>query len=207
MKSGVLLRLIFCLGIWHGSGQVSAEEANAGYKENDPAELNQAQAEGTGRAVDSGIKKVVKGDGENIESDAGNPGQSVTVDGDATKPVEEGAGERVDETGENLEKVGECTGKRFKKCLAPSSSLHESTSPASARSHSASNPTSPVVTSPSSATSSTSASNPALATRSRHAPLDRPCAWEGGEKRLSTFGGSIVINDVLVCSYRIICRA
>ena len=181
MKSGVLLRLIFCLGIWHGSGQVSAEEANAGYKENDPAELNQAQAEGTGRAVDSGIKKVVKGDGENIESDAGNPGQSVTVDGDATKSVEEGAGERVDETGENLEKVGECTGKRFKKCLAPSSSLHESTSPASARSHSASNPTSPVVTSPSSATSSTPASNPALATRPRHAPLDRPCAWEGGE--------------------------
>ena len=123
MKSGVLLRLIFCLGTWHGTGQICAEEVNAGYKENDPAEWDQAQAEGTGRAVDSGIEKVVKGDGENVESEAGNPGQSVTGDGGPTKLVEEGAGERVDETGENLGKVdenpgkvGECTGKRFKKC-------------------------------------------------------------------------------------------
>ena len=116
MNSSVLLRLVFCLGTLHGSGQVSSEEANAVYKENDPAEWNQAQAEGTGRAVESGIRKVVTGDGEDIESDAKNPGQSVTGDGNPTKLVEEGEGKRGDETGEILGKVGECTGKRFKKC-------------------------------------------------------------------------------------------
>ena len=116
MKLDVVLRLTFCLGILHGSGQVSSEEANGGYKESDAAEWNQEQTEGMGRAVDSGIEKVIKGDGKNIESDAKNPGQSVTGDGNAKKLVEEGAGERVDETDENLGKVGECTGKRFKKC-------------------------------------------------------------------------------------------
>lgn len=116
MKLGVLVRLTFCLGILHGPGLVSSEEVNDGYKGSDTTELNQEQVEGTGRAVYSGIKKVIKGDDENIESDAGNPGQSVTGDGDATKLVEEGAGERGDETGENLGNVGECTGKRFKKC-------------------------------------------------------------------------------------------
>ena len=116
MKPGVLARLTFCLGILLGSGRICAEEAHGGFKENESAEWSQAQAESTGSAVDSGIRKVVKGGGRNIGSDAGNPGQSVTGVGNATKPEEGEAGESVDRPGEIPVKVGECTGKRFKKC-------------------------------------------------------------------------------------------
>ena len=116
MKPGVLARLTLCLCIALGSGRMFAEVAHGGLEVNDSAEPDQAQAESTGSLVDSGIGRVAGGDGENIESGAGNPGQSVTGDGNPTKPVAEGAGERVDEAGETVGKVGECTGRQFKKC-------------------------------------------------------------------------------------------
>lgn len=116
MKPAMLTRLTFCLGMLLDSGQICAEEAHGGLEVNDSAEWNQAQAESTGSAVGGGIGKVVEGDGENIENDAGNPGPSVAGDGNATKPEEGEAGESAGRTGEIPVRVGECTGKRFKKC-------------------------------------------------------------------------------------------
>ena len=116
MRARVLTRLTFCLGMMLGSGQICAAEAHGGLEVNDSAEWNQAQAESAGGAVESGIGKVVTGNGSDIESSAGNPGQSAAGDGNATKPEEGDAGESVDGTGEIPVRVGECTGKRFKKC-------------------------------------------------------------------------------------------
>ena len=116
MKPGVLARLIFGLGILLGSGQLNAEETHGRLEASDSAEWNQAQAESTGSAVGGGIGKVVEGDGEDMHSDAGNPGQSAAEGGSAAKPVEGEASESVAGTGEIPVKVGECTGKRFKKC-------------------------------------------------------------------------------------------
>ena len=116
MKPDVLTRLTFCLGMLLGSGQICAEEVHGGLDVSDSAEWNQAQAESTGSAVDSGIGKVVKGDGANIESSAGNRERSAAGDGNAMKPEEGEAGESTDGTGEIPVRVGECTGKRFKKC-------------------------------------------------------------------------------------------
>ena len=116
MRPGVLARLTFCLGMLLGSGEMFAEEAHGGLAVNDSAERNRAQAESTGSAIASGIGKVVRGAGADIESIAGNPGQSATGDGSATKPEEGGASESVAGTGEIPVKVGECTGRRFKKC-------------------------------------------------------------------------------------------
>ena len=116
MKSKVSARLTFCLGMLLGSGQIFAEEAHGGLEASDSAEWNQAQAESTGSAVGGGIGKVVEGDGEDMHSDAGNPEQSAAGDGSAAKPVEGEASESVAGTGEIPVKVGECTGKRFKKC-------------------------------------------------------------------------------------------
>ena len=116
MKPGVLARLTFCLGMLLGSSRMFAEEAHGGLGASDSAEWNQAQAESTGSAADGGIGKIVKGDGANIEIGVGNPGQSVTGDGNAPKPEEGEAAESADGPGEIPVRVGECTGKRFKKC-------------------------------------------------------------------------------------------
>lgn len=116
MKPGVMTRLTFCLGMLLGSGQICAEEAHGRLEVNDSAEWTQAQTESTGNAVGGGVGNVVEGDGANIESSAGNPGQSAAGGGNATKPGEGEAGDSADRTGEVPVRVGECTGKRFKKC-------------------------------------------------------------------------------------------
>ena len=116
MRSGVLIRLVFCLGLLLGSGRTCAEEAHGRLEVNGSAEWTQAQGGGTGGAVDSGIGEVVEGDGANIERSAGSPGQSAAGDGNATKPQEGEAGDSADGTDGIPVMIGECTGKRFKKC-------------------------------------------------------------------------------------------
>ena len=116
MKPGVMTRLTFCLGMLLGSGQICAEEAHGRLEVNDSAEWTQAQGASTGNTVDSGIGTFVKGDGANTAGDTGSPGRSAAGDRNTTKPEEGEAGESADGTGEIPVGVGECTGKRFKKC-------------------------------------------------------------------------------------------
>lgn len=116
MKPDVSTRLVFCLGLLLGSGWICAEEAHGRLEVNDSAEWTQAQAETVGDAVDGGIVKFVKGDGADTAGDTGSPGRSAAGDRNATKPEEGEAGESADGTGEVPVMIGECTGKRFKKC-------------------------------------------------------------------------------------------
>ena len=116
MRSGVSTRLVFCLGLLFGSGQTCAAEAHGRLEVNGSAEWTQAQAETAGDAVDGGIGKFVKGDGADTAGDTGSPGRSAAGDRSATKPEEGEAGESADGTGEIPVMIGECTGKRFKKC-------------------------------------------------------------------------------------------
>ena len=116
MKPGVSTRLVLCLGLLLGSGQTCAAEARGRLEANASAERNLAQAETAGDAVDGGIGKVVEGDGANTAGDTGSTGRSTAGDRNATKPEDGEAGESADGTGEVPVMVGECTGKRFKKC-------------------------------------------------------------------------------------------
>lgn len=116
MKPDVLIRLVFCLGLLLGFGRICAEEAHGRLEVNDSAEWTQAQAETAGDAVDGGIGKFVEGDGADTAGDTGSPGRSAAGDRNATKPEEGEAGDSADGTGEVPVMIGECTGKRFKKC-------------------------------------------------------------------------------------------
>lgn len=116
MKPGVLIRLVSCLGLLLGSGHTYAAEAHGRLEVNGSAEWTQAQAEGTGSAIGGSIGKVVEGDGANSERRAGSPGQSAAGDRNATKSEEGEADESADGIGEVPVMIGECTGKRFKKC-------------------------------------------------------------------------------------------
>ena len=116
MQSGALLRLTFCLVLLHGCGHVSSEEVSGRTGENDATEWNEQQLEGIGGAVDRVVRKVVKDHGRKVEGDGRDPEQSATGDARTTELVAEGAGEVVDEAGEIPGKVGECVGRRFKKC-------------------------------------------------------------------------------------------
>ena len=119
MRSGVSTRLVFCLGLLLGSGQTCAAEAHGRLEVNGSAEWTQAQAETAGDIGDGGIGKLVKGDGADTADtagDTGSPGRSASGDRSATKPEEGEAGESADGTGEIPVMIGECTGKRFKKC-------------------------------------------------------------------------------------------
>ena len=116
MKPGVLTRLVPCLGLLLVSAQIFAAETHGRLEVNDSAERNQARAEAAGDAVDGGIGKVVRGDGANTAGDTGSTGRSAAGDRNATKPEEGEANESADGPGEIPVMIGECTGKRFKKC-------------------------------------------------------------------------------------------
>ena len=100
-------RLALCLVLLCGFGHTGAGETKRGIGE---------RAEGRGSAVDgtAGVHVVecdVKGGGKCAEL-----GPPVTGAGTAAHPVDEGAGEAVDEAAGPVSDVGECSGKRFKKC-------------------------------------------------------------------------------------------
>ena len=105
MRPGVLLRLLICLAMLHGGGHASSEEVDNG--EGDSVE---PRVEGIERAAGN----VVGGYDE--EGGDRDPGTLVGRIGKAVEPVDGRAGEGAGGAGGVFGIVGECVGKRFKKC-------------------------------------------------------------------------------------------
>ena len=105
MRPGVLLRLIICLAMLHGGGHASSGEVDNG--EGDSVE---PRVEGIERVAGN----VVGGHDE--EGGGRDPGTLVGRVGKAVGPVDGRAGEGADGAGGVFGIVGECVGKRFKKC-------------------------------------------------------------------------------------------
>ena len=108
-KPGVLFWLTLCAVLLLGFGHGSSEERNGKIKEIGAAAWNEEKVEGAARAVDGGVAVAVTHTDEQAEVDGAGPRKSDEGDGGATEPGDEGAGEV-------LVNVGECVGKRFKKC-------------------------------------------------------------------------------------------
>ena len=109
-EPGVLFRLALCAVLLLGFGHVSSEERNGKIKEIDAAAWNEENVEDAARAVDGGVAVAVTHTAGQAEVDDGaDPRKSDEGDGRATEPVDGGAGEV-------LVNVGECVGRRFKKC-------------------------------------------------------------------------------------------
>ena len=108
MRPGVLLRLIICLAMLHGGGHAFSEEVDNG--EGDSVEPVEPRVEGIERAAGN----VVGGHDE--EGGGRGPGTLVGSVGKAVEPVDGRAGEGADGAGGVFGIVGECVGKRFKKC-------------------------------------------------------------------------------------------
>ena len=116
IESGVLPRLIVCLALLSGCGHAVSEETRGGIGETESAGRIAERVEGIGRAVDGNLgADVVDCDvkGEGRCADSGPPVAGV---GKTAKVVDEGAGGAVDEVAGLVANVGECSGRRFKKC-------------------------------------------------------------------------------------------
>ena len=108
MRPGVLLRLIICLAMLHGGGHASSGEVGNG--EGDSVEPVEPRVEGIATAAGN----VVGGHDE--EGGGRDPGTLVGSVGKAVEPVDGRAGEGAGGAGGVFGIVGECVGKRFKKC-------------------------------------------------------------------------------------------
>ena len=115
-RSSVLSRLLVCLALLYGCGHAVSEETDRGLDEIDVAERVADRMEGTGTAVDGDIRIVVLDCDGKVEGKCGESGPPVTEVDKIAVPVDEGAGEVVDEAVAAITNVGECSGKRFKKC-------------------------------------------------------------------------------------------
>ena len=114
--SSVLARLALCLVLLYGCGHAASEETKSGIGETGSAGRIAERMEGIGRAVDGsvGVDAVdcdVRGEGK-----CGESGPSATEVGKVANLVDEGAGDAVDGAAGLVANVGECSGRRFKKC-------------------------------------------------------------------------------------------
>ena len=116
LESTVLIRLILGLALLHGCGHAASEETNGGLGEIDVVERVVERMEGIGRAVDEAAGIVVVDCDVKVEGKCADSGPPVTEIGETTELVDEGAVEVVDEAAAALANVGECSGRRFKKC-------------------------------------------------------------------------------------------
>ena len=113
---GALLRLTVCLAMLHAGGHAGAETSGGGYGASAAVELGETHVEAKGGASGGGIGFVAAhGDGK-VEGDGDAPGQPIIAVGKVPGPIDEGAGEVAVGTGEVARPVGECSGRRFKKC-------------------------------------------------------------------------------------------
>lgn len=110
------LRLILGLALLHGCGHVASEDTNGGLGEIDVAERVVERMEGIGTAVDGDVRIVVLDCDGKVEGECGESKALVADVGKSTEPAGEGAGDAVDEAAEIVANVGECSGRRFKKC-------------------------------------------------------------------------------------------
>ena len=106
------LRLILGVAMLYGCGHAASEEPTAGLVAIDVAE----RADGMTMAVDGRVEIVVEDCDVKADGNCGDSAQPVTDVVEAAKPVDEGAGEVVDEAARVVADVGECSGRRFKKC-------------------------------------------------------------------------------------------
>ena len=116
MSRGALLRLTLCLLMLHGWASATAEEAGGRFGEGEPGEVQQVpylteQASGV-----TGAGIVANREDGNVEVDGGNLAMAAEREGGATVPAIERAPASVSATAEESAPVGECSGRRFKKC-------------------------------------------------------------------------------------------
>lgn len=114
--SSAPFRLILGLVLLHGCGHAASDEANSGLEETDVAERVADRMEGIGKVVAGDVRIVVVDCDGKVEEVCGESKALVADIGKSTKPAGEGAGDAVDEAAEIAANVGECSGKRFKKC-------------------------------------------------------------------------------------------
>ena len=114
--SSAPFRLILGLALLHGCGHVAAEDTNGGLGEVDVAERVVERMEGIGTAVGGDVRIVVLDCDGKVEGECGESKALVADVGKSTEPAGEGAGDAVDEAAEIVANVGECSGRRFKKC-------------------------------------------------------------------------------------------
>lgn len=114
--SSALFRLILGLALLHGCAHVASEDTNGGLEEIDVAERVVERMEGIGTAVDGDVRIVVLDCDVKVEGECGESKALVAGVGKSTEPAGEGTDDAVDEAAEIAANVGECSGKRFKKC-------------------------------------------------------------------------------------------
>ena len=114
--SSVSARLAFCLVLLYGCGHAASEEAKSGIGETGSAELVAERVEGIGTAFDGDVRIVVLDCDVKVEGKCGESKALVAEVGMSTESAGESAGDAVDEAAEIVANVGECSGKRFKKC-------------------------------------------------------------------------------------------
>ncbi len=114
--SSVPARLTLCLALLHGCGHAASEETKSGIGETGSAGRVAERVEGIGRAVDGEVAVDVVECDVKSEGKCGESGPPVTGVGKAAKLVDEGAGEVVEGAAGFVANVGECSGRRFKKC-------------------------------------------------------------------------------------------
>ena len=116
IESSVLPRSVLCLALLSSCGHAVSGETNDGLAGIEPAERIAERVEGVGKAVDGDVGVVVVDCDVKGEGRCGESGPPVTGVGKAANPVDEGVGDAVDEAAGLVANVGECSGRRFKKC-------------------------------------------------------------------------------------------
>ena len=115
-RSSVLSRLLVCLALLYGCGHAVSEETDRGLDEIDVAERVADRMEGIGTAVEGNAGVDVVDCHVKAEGECGESGPPVTEVDKTAVLVDEGAGEVVDQAVAATANIGECSGKRFKKC-------------------------------------------------------------------------------------------
>ena len=108
--------MIVCLALLYGCGHAVSEETDRGLEETAVAERVADRMEGIGKVVAEDVRIVVVDCDGKAEGECGESKALVAGIGKSTTPAGEGAGDAVDEAAEIAANVGECSGKRFKKC-------------------------------------------------------------------------------------------
>ena len=114
--SSAPFRLILVLALLHGCGHAASGETNGGLGEIDGAERVVERMEGIGTTVDGDVRIVVLDCDVKVEGKCGESKALVAEVGKSTESAGEGADDAVDEAAEIVANVGECSGKRFKRC-------------------------------------------------------------------------------------------
>ena len=114
--SSAPFRLILGLVLLHGCGHVASEETNGGLGGIEVAERVVECMEGIRTSVDGDVRIVALDCDVKVEGKCGESKAFVAEVDRSTESAGESAGDAVDEAAEIVANVGECSGKRFKKC-------------------------------------------------------------------------------------------